>query len=108
MRIRDATKRSSDAASGWNPSANDDEDELVLLLQLMRMSTCTGSGAERSIMACAQDIERPGLITDQSSRRPSAAERQCRQTWVIAIQFGRLEAGDNDDDDDGAWLVRLI
>jgi hypothetical protein len=99
VRIRDATKRSSDAARGWNPSAKEDEDGLVVLLQLMRMSTCTGSGVERSIMACAQEIERPGLITDQSSRRPSAAERQCRQTWVMAIQFGRLEGGD----DDGGW-----
>ena len=79
VRIRDATKRSSDAASGWNPSANE-EDEKVLLPQLMRISTCTGSGDERSIMACAQKMERSGLITDQSSRRPSAAERQYRQT----------------------------
>ena len=101
MRIRDATKRSSDAASGWNVSADDEEVEveLVLLMQLLiRMSTCTGSGDERSIMACAQEMERPGLITDQSSRRPSAAERQCRQTWVMAIQIGRLEGGD-----DGWW-----
>ena len=57
-------------------------------------------------MARAQEIERPGLITDQSSRRPSAAERQCRQTWVMAIQFGRVEGGgDDDDDDDDGWLV---
>ena len=56
-------------------------------------------------MACAQEMERPGLITDQSSRRPSAAERQCRQTYVMAIQFGRLEGGggDDGDDDDGWW-----
>jgi hypothetical protein len=48
-------------------------------------------------------MERPGLITDQSSRRPRAAERQYRQTWVMAIQFGRLEGGDDEDDDDGWW-----
>jgi hypothetical protein len=48
---------------------------LVLPL-LMRMSTWTGSGEERSIMACAHEMERLGLITDQSSRRPSAAARQ--------------------------------
>jgi hypothetical protein len=39
VRIRDAMKRSSDAASGRNPSTNEDEGELVLLLQLIRMST---------------------------------------------------------------------
>ena len=94
MRIRDATKRSSDAASGWYPFADEDEGLVPLL---MRMSTCTGSGNERSIIACAHEMERPGLITDQSSRRPSAAARQCRQTWVTVIQFGRLDSGGDED-----------
>lgn len=76
VRIRDATKRSSDAARGWRPSAIVAGDEELALPLLMRISTWTGSGDERSIMACAHEMERPGLITDQSSRRPSAAARQ--------------------------------
>jgi hypothetical protein len=78
VRIRDATKMSLEAASGWRPSAaigDGDEEELVLSL-LMRMSTWTRSRDERSIMACAHEMERLGLITDQSSRRPIAAARQ--------------------------------
>lgn len=67
VRILDAAKSNSDAASGWRPS---------VVEVLIRMSMRTGSGAERSIMACDQEIERPGVIDDQSSRRPSAAERQ--------------------------------
>lgn len=65
--ILDAANSSSDAASGWRPSG----DEV-----LMRRSTQMGSGADRSIMAWAHKIERPGVIEDQSPCRPSAAERQ--------------------------------
>lgn len=67
VRILDAAKSNSDAASGWRPSVD---------VVLMRMSMWTGSGAERSIMACDQEMERPGVMDDQSPRRPSAAERQ--------------------------------
>jgi len=65
--ILDAVNSSSDAASGWRPSV----DEV-----LMRRSIRIGSGADRSIMAWAHNIERPGVIEDQSSCRPNAAERQ--------------------------------
>jgi hypothetical protein len=88
VRIRDTTKRSSDTASVWNPSANEDKDKSVLLLHLMRMSTWTGSGDERSIMGCTQEMDRHGLITDYSLRRPSVAERQCQQKWVMMMTTG--------------------
>ena len=41
------------------------------------MSICIGNGAERSTMTRNQEKERPGIVMDdQSSGRPSAAERQ--------------------------------
>ena len=66
-RVRILDESNSDVASGLRPSVDEG---------LPWMSMPTGSGAERSIMAYDQDMEGSRVMDDQSSRRPSAADRQ--------------------------------
>ena len=66
-RVRILDESNSDAASGLRSSVDEG---------LPRMSMPTGSGEERSIMAYDQDMEGSRVMDDQSSRRPSAADRQ--------------------------------
>lgn len=61
-------ERSPEAVSASTPSAKE--------APIMFLSIHIGSGAERSIMACDQEMERLGVMHVQSSGRPSAAERQ--------------------------------
>ena len=79
-------KRSSDAASGWNPSAYDQDEISAAAAANANVDVHGKWGMSCSIMACAQAMERPGLDHGpEFMQAERAAERQCRQTWVMAI-----------------------